>query len=156
MDVNVTIRKAKRSDLDSVHEIEVASFNHPYSKDFLALLLRGKPPTYLNLVAEENEKIVGYTSTRIEDNVGHTLSIAVHPQKRREGIGSRLMQRTLDKLTGKCRAMFLEVRKSNVRAQRFYHALGFRKRRVKKGYYNNGEDAIIYYKLLDRKSTITR
>lgn len=137
------IRKAHLNDLDKIIEVERASFGHPYSKKFLTYLL--KREGQINLVAEDKE-IIGYSSARIEGKLGHILSIAVRPNRRREGIGTKLMQATLNSLQGKCKSLFLEVRESNKKGQKFYSALSFKKKGVKENYYANGENAIIYRK----------
>lgn len=130
------------TDLDSIWEIENTSFDHPYSRKFLQYLLSSD--NTLNLVAETSRKVIGYSSLKIEGNLAHLLSIAVHPQKRREGIGSKLMQSMRKRLKNACERLFLEVRQSNKGAQKFYQKLGLQMRGRKKGYYSNGEDALIY------------
>lgn len=141
--MNLKIRKARLSDLGQIIEIERESFDHPYSKAFLIYLL--KREDQINLVAED-KRIIGYSSTRIEGELGHILSIAVHPNRRREGVGTKLMQTILNSLQEKCRGLFLEVRECNKKGQKFYNALSFKEKGVKENYYENDEDAIIYSK----------
>lgn len=147
MNKQVKIRNASVNDLDAIHDIERESFAHPYSKKFLAYLLNRNQQ--INLVAKRGSKIVGYSSTRVEGDSGHVLSIAIHPKWRREGAGTELMKHTMETLKEQnCKGMFLEVRRSNTTAMKFYKKMGFEKKKIKKNYYENGEDAFIYYKSL--------
>lgn len=152
----VTIRKATPKDLEAIYRIERKSFAHPYSKKFLSYLLKRKQQ--INLVAENRNKIVGYSSTRLERDIGHILSIAVHLGWRQKGIGTELINYTMKALKDQnCKGMFLEVRRSNTTAMKFYKELGFEKKNIKKNYYENGEDAFIYYKsLTDNNHCIKR
>ena len=72
----------------------------------------------------------------------------MHPEFRRCGAGSRI----IDKLLEICRSegiksLTLEVRKSNIPAQRLYEKYGFKAEGIRKGYYSdNGEDALIMWR----------
>jgi ribosomal protein S18 acetylase RimI-like enzyme len=41
--------------------------------------------------------------------------------------------------------VFLEVRRSNIAANRLYKALGFEEVGIRRGYYENGENAIVMH-----------
>lgn len=64
------------------------------------------------------------------------LTLAVHPDFRRRGIGKALVQNVLGK--GK---VFLEVAVCNNRAAALYEACGFVKAGLRRGYYRDGSDA---------------
>jgi len=83
---------------------------------------------------------------------GHIANVAVHPHFRGRGLGQLLMMQ----LMTACRAlgglaMTLEVRESNVTAQSLYRKLGFTSVGVRPHYYNNGEDAVIMWAILEEK-----
>lgn len=82
--------------------------------------------------------------------VGHLVSIAVKREYRRRGIGSALLRRTIEVVSGRYNAnsIYLEVRVSNEPAIRLYEKHGFVKARVVSGYYSDGEDAYIMVKRL--------
>ena len=65
------------------------------------------------------------------------------------GIGSKLYL-TLENKTKElnAREILLEVRKSNIKAQKFYEKFGFKEIFVRPKYYKNGEDALILRKEL--------
>lgn len=136
------IRPFSPSDLDRILQIEKQSFpKSPYDwATFLNLHLL-YPETFLVYIdptcgAEEGE-ICGYI---IFSEDGHLISIAVHPQHRREGIGKELIERAMN--IPRLKKAWAEVRKSNHGAQAFYLKMGFKIRGVVPNYYGN-EDALI-------------
>jgi ribosomal-protein-alanine N-acetyltransferase len=144
----VTIRKALFSDFDKIVEVEVSSFKRPYTPTLLFSLLHLHGDMfYVALVGEE---IVGYAvgAKRREGN-GHVISIAVRPEWRRKGIGTKLMETLLNafKKRGLKRAV-LEVAVSNREAIAFYERLGFKTITLLKGYYPWREDAYLMDKEL--------
>ncbi|MQR98049.1 GNAT family N-acetyltransferase [Gluconobacter aidae] len=64
------------------------------------------------------------------------LTLAVHPDFRRRGIGKSLVQNVLGK--GK---VFLEVSVCNIQAAALYEKCGFVKAGLRRGYYRDGSDA---------------
>jgi len=85
----------------------------------------------------KEEEILGYI---IFTQEGHIISIAVHPQDRRKGIGTQLLQRAMK--TPRLKKVWAEVRRSNQGAQAFYAKFGFQIAGVVPNYYGN-EDALI-------------
>ena len=85
----------------------------------------------------KKEEILGYI---IFTQDGHIISIAVHPQDRRKGIGAQLLQRAMK--TPHLKKVWAEVRRSNQGAQAFYSKLGFQITGLVPNYYGN-EDALI-------------
>jgi ribosomal protein S18 acetylase RimI-like enzyme len=86
---------------------------------------------------QKKEEILGYI---IFTQDGHIISIAVHPQDRRKGIGAQLLQRVMK--TPHLKKVWAEVRRSNQGAQAFYSKLGFQITGLIPNYYGN-EDALI-------------
>ena len=77
--------------------------------------------------------------------VGHVKDIAVHPGWRGRGIGTRLLDRALSVLAaGGARRAKLEVRAGNREAQKLYRSFGFSPDHVVSGYYDDGEDALLF------------
>ncbi len=74
------------------------------------------------------------------------LYIYVRPEYRAKKIGHLLMDRVFLELAAKkeIEALFLEVRLSNVPAQKLYQKLDMELIGTRKRYYANGEDALIY------------
>jgi GNAT superfamily N-acetyltransferase len=74
------------------------------------------------------------------------LYIAVHSECRKLGLGEKIFNEMVSILKDdeNQKTLFLEVRMSNVSAQKLYEKVGMHKAEVKKSYYANGEDALIY------------
>jgi len=76
----------------------------------------------------------------------HITAVAVDPQRRRQGLGRRLLQALLQH-AGSLGAEHatLEVSTANTAAQGLYAAAGFRNAGVRRAYYRNGDDALIQW-----------
>ncbi len=74
------------------------------------------------------------------------LYVYVRPQNRGQGLGSQLIGALIDDLYQNTQAetLFLEVRRSNIGAQKLYNAHGFEQVGERKKYYSDGEDALVY------------
>lgn len=108
--------------------------------DGLRKLLLGR--THPQLPAR---RILGYAGIWFMVDEAHLVSIAVRKAHRRQGIGELLLIKAFE-LSAERNANFvtLEVRASNLGAQRLYEKYGFQKVGVRKRYYaDNGEDALI-------------
>ena len=97
------------------------------------------------MVAEQGEKVVGFMIYELHKIKLHILNFAVHPAYRRLGIGSQMVAKLIGKLSSHRRTRItLEVRETNLPAQLFFRAQGFRAVRVLRGFYeDSGEDAFL-------------
>jgi len=140
------IRPFSFSDLDAILEIESQSFpKSPYDWATFVNLQTLYPETFLVCVDTNHdlrEEILGYI---IFSRDGHIISIAVHLQHRRKGIGTYLLRRAMK--TPRLRKVWAEVRKGNHGAQAFYSKMGFQIEGVVPNYYGN-EDALIIQQTL--------
>jgi len=140
------IRRASRKDLEAVYEIEKQSFKDAYPPSFLDFLYEANRGTFL--VAERDGTIVGYIIASADGELGHIISIAIHPSERRKHIGRAIMGEVLNILMNMgVTTVRLEVRRSNLDAQRFYELLGFKRSYALDNYYGD-EEAIVYFKTL--------
>jgi len=146
--INLVFRSVQARDLPAIYEIEKTSFKEPYPPSFIDTLAHLNPETFL--VAEENGRIVGYIVATLQgESLGHIISIAVSPNRRRRGVGSALALRILEVLKKLgAKSVRLEVRRSNGVAQRFYEKLGFKKAWAIKNYYRD-EDAYVFVTMLE-------
>ena len=144
---NVEIREMKKEHLDGVMVVETLSFKIPWSRSsFIEELTNNDLAIYL--VAMSEDKVIGYGGMwRIFDE-GHITNIAVHPEFRRCGIASKLMDKILTICNEKgIKGLTLEVRKSNISAQKLYIKYGFKIEGMRKKYYaDTGEDALIMWR----------
>ncbi len=141
------IRKFRPADLQRVYDIEAKSFKDPYHPIFLINLYELYGDTFL--VAEVDGRVVGYVIARKVSSKGHIIAIAVDPEYRCRGIGRALMLAVEEELKKKgVIELWLEVRVSNRRAMRFYRRVGYVEKGILKGYYGDGEDAVLFKKYL--------
>jgi ribosomal-protein-alanine N-acetyltransferase len=130
------------SDAARVYALERESFPDPYPTYLLDHLMRNERERFF--VAVECGEIVGYSVAAVAGKEGHVISMAVHPSHRRQGIGTDLLSAVVKELAGDgVVGIHLEVRKGNVAAVSFYERMGFRERSQMKGYYADGEDALV-------------
>ena len=102
------------------------------------------------LVAEEEGHVVGFLTTVVVALFDvKILSIAVDKRCQSKGFASMLLQALFEVLRAKgILRLLLEVRLSNIRAQKLYLSLGFNLVNVISAYYQDGEDAYLMEKLL--------
>jgi len=89
--------------------------------------------------------IVGFAGMWIQVDEAHIATIATHPDWRGRGVGQRILLALL-RTAQRCQAqtVTLEVRVSNLVAQRLYHKFGFQEVGRRKAYYqDNREDALL-------------
>jgi [ribosomal protein S18]-alanine N-acetyltransferase len=141
--VTATIRDMTSVDLPAVVALEQAVYPQPWSEALFADELVQPNRSYV--VAETDGVIVGYAGMLIVDHDAHVTTIAVEPSGRRQRLGSRLMLTLLDRaLAAGARHMTLEVRMSNVDAQRLYERFNFTAVGKRKNYYRD-EDALVMW-----------
>lgn len=144
MNVDLVVRDAQERDLVEIERIENASFIDPWTPNMLLAELRD-PKAYF-IVAEVEGMVVGYCCAENLAKEFNLMSIAVHEDFRKLGIGGILIDHLIDfakryRLIG----ITLEVRVSNDAAKALYFSKGFRTEGIRKGYYANGEDADILW-----------
>lgn len=142
------IRPVLRSDLDAVSGLEKLCFKDPYPSYFISQLAEANPETFL--VAIIDDALVGYAVVDRWKGHDHLISIAVHPDSRKRGIGRRLLA-ALEERLEKGRLFRLEARKRNLPAIEFYRGQGFKETGVIQGYYSDGEDAVMMERNLKKE-----
>ena len=140
-------------DIDAVQEVERSSFPVPWPANaFRHELTQNRNARYV--VARSGDRIVGYAGLWLMVDEAHITTFAVHPDQRRQRIGERLLQRIFEVAVAmNAEWLTLEVRASNLPAQRLYEKYGFRRAGVRRRYYSdNNEDALIMWteRLKDR------
>ena len=139
----IELREATYDDLDAIADIERRTFSDPWSRTSFATVI-GQPLMRFT-VATIGDRVVGYVVAWFIGGEGEIGNIAVSPEHREKGIGMRLMEHAL--LAAReydVNAMYLEVRESNVSAQRLYNRWGFVRVGRRRRYYRRpDEDALI-------------
>jgi len=133
-------------DLDEVMRIEKMSFPSPWSRQMFLIDLLDNSSAYY-LVARYQGKVVGYTGFWLIGDEMHIANLAVCPDLRRQKIAQRLLLAGFNLALSKgAQKSTLEVRVSNLAAQRLYEKFGFIRAGIRKGYYSDkNEDAVIMW-----------
>jgi ribosomal-protein-alanine N-acetyltransferase len=141
--VKVHIRWMIRRDMPEVLQTEQESFEYAWTEEDFLKCLRQR--NCIGMVAEHNEKVVGFMIYELHKVKLHVLNFAVHPDYRRQGVGRQMVAKLVGKLSSHRRTRItLAVRETNLAAQLFFKALEFRALRVLRGYYeDSGEDAFL-------------
>jgi len=135
------IRRWQTSDTMAVAEIEAQSFSDPWTEQMLSDALSN--PAFIGFVKEQDGAVCGYIGLIVCVDAEVAL-IAVSPKHRRCGVGEELLRYALQFVGARgVDAVFLEVRASNTPAKGLYKKLGFLPVGERRGYYSDGEDAIV-------------
>lgn len=99
------------------------------------------------LVAVEHGTVAGYGGGWVVADEFHLLNLATAAAYRRQGVATRLLDALLRGAAARgCRSATLEVRRGNEAARALYEQAGFRAEGLRRGYYSDGEDAVIYWR----------
>lgn len=142
----IDIRYMTLEDVDAVHALELKCFTTPWSKDsFIQELTSNKLARYMVLLVDD--EIVSYGGFWIIVDEAHITNIAVDPDRRRLGLGKKLVQGMIDEIQKMgLENVTLEVRDSNVAARNLYAGFGFADAGRRPSYYQEPkEDAIIMW-----------
>lgn len=132
--------------LDDLAEIEKLTFSRPWSYDALAEELQNPLAVFYVAKLTETGRSVGYLGMHHILSEGFISNIAVHPNHRRQGIASALMNKALKYVkTNQLTRLTLEVRVSNTPAIALYKQFGFECNGIRPNFYDSPkEDAAIY------------
>ena len=121
-----------------------------YSRDTFEYLLTA-PESVAYRVVMQNGAMAGFVIGLLEpDHTGHITTIGIAPEHRRRRLASALMQ-TIESgfLRRDVRIVRLEVRSSNLSAQKLYQSLGYSVTQRLPKYYSNGGDGLLMVKSLE-------
>lgn len=135
-------RLMQAADLPRVAALEKLCYPQPWPEDRFRSEL-ANPRAQIEL-AECRGELVGYlVSWRVFDEL-EVQNLATAPSRRRSGIGRQLLQRLRDRaLESGGSRLLLEVRAGNRAAIALYRNFGFQVDGCRKGYYADGEDALL-------------
>ena len=122
--INVHIRWMIRRDMAEVLDIEQASFEFPWlEEDFLRCL---RQRNCIGMVAEYDERVVGFMVYELHKDHLHVLNFTVNPDSQYQGVGRQMVEKLFGKLSKEGRnRVSLEIRETNLVAQLFFQNLGF-------------------------------
>lgn len=137
------LRPARRDDVRAVVAIEQRAFADPWSPRSFADLV--SEPRALFTVVEDDGRVAGYSVIWTAADEAELANIAVDPDCRGRGLGSRLLDAALQAAYARgAAAMYLEVRESNGVARALYASRGFAQVGRRRRYYRHPpEDALV-------------
>ena len=133
------LRPMEPSDLTSAMEIDVLCIPRPWSEAVWRQELESRSSLYLAL--EEEGELFGQIGVRYLSGELHITTLAVRPERRREGHARALIGAALASFP-EAHTVHLEVRPSNTPARALYEALGFTTTGLRRRYYGD-EDALL-------------
>lgn len=142
----LVIRKMEVADVENVMEVERATFTTPWTTDiFYQEIVDNQHAHYF--VMELDQKIIGYVGTWIVIDDAQITNIAVMPAFRGHKLGEKLFLYTIQQAIRRgATRLSLEVRESNVIAQKMYRKFGLVPGGIRKNYYtDNQEDAVVMW-----------
>ncbi len=131
------------ADVPQAAELERLCFTDPWSEASIAYELQS--PISLWLTARDGARVLGYIGSQSVPPESDVMNLAVHPEYRRRGLGTALLQALKEQLALRgVTVLALEVRRSNAEAIALYEKHGFTLAGVRKNYYRTPrEDALI-------------
>ena len=133
------LRQMEPSDLPAAMEIDSLCLPRPWSRAVWRDELGS--PLGLYLVLEQGGEIFAQVGIRHVLDELHVTTLAVRPERRRQGHARTLIGAALGAFP-EARRVHLEVRPSNAAARSLYEALGFATTGLRRRYYGD-EDALL-------------
>ncbi|GIU91255.1 MAG: putative ribosomal-protein-alanine acetyltransferase [Acidimicrobiia bacterium] len=141
--IDTRLRAMTPADIPEAVTIERLVYPQPWSQQvFEEELAR---PDRVYLAADASGRLAGYGGIMFVGDEAHITTLAVHPHHRGRRLGTRLMLGLVEAALDRgARSLTLEVRVSNLPAQRIYRRFGMAPVGVRKRYYRD-EDALIMW-----------
>jgi ribosomal protein S18 acetylase RimI-like enzyme len=152
-DSEFTLRDYTSQDFESLWKLDQLCFvaGIAYTREELSYFLSDK--SGFTIVAERKSDIQGFIVIQREKRqTGHVITIDVHENARRTGLGTQLMDAVESRLSStKCDSILLEVAVDNLPAISFYKRRGYSVLKTIPRYYMNSIDALMLGKKLKNR-----
>ena len=139
----ISFRALTEADIPAIEAIETTAFYDAWNENMLRNELDNALTTYV--VMESEGKIIGYAGFWLVAGEAQVTRVAVLEELRGLGLGTRLTAALVNKAWELgAEAVTLEVRESNLAAQKAYLTCGFASEGIRPNYYeDNHENAVI-------------
>lgn len=144
----IVLREMEEKDSEQIAKLEKEIFEDAWTKSGIEETWR-EPHSFI-VVAEEEDKVIGYCIVYYVLDEAEIARIAVTGTKRHEGVGSKLLAKTEEKC-GRLHVgrILLEVRESNIMARKFYIKQRFIEDGIRKNFYESPrENAVLMSKII--------
>ena len=141
----INFRPMVQADIPALVQLEAESFYDAWNENMLRNELDNELTTYL--VMEVAGELVGYAGFWLVAGEAQITRVAVLEAERGQGYGTRLTAQLVNKAWAMgAEAITLEVRESNMAAQKAYLTCGFASEGIRPNYYeDNHENAVIMW-----------
>lgn len=145
-EIRIRIRKTKTNDISAIASIEQQQFHHPWKKSYLTDELSHDISYFYAAEDLLTHQVAGYIIFWIVEDLLELHKIVTAENYKRKGIGKKLFLFMLEVAKKrKVKDIFLEVRKSNTEAIKFYESFHFELAGIREAYYQEpSEDALIF------------
>jgi len=152
---DMIFREMGLADVPVIAGLERDIYPQPWSEGIFRDELARSDRFYV--VAESDGEVLGFAGLMLIDEDAHVTTLAVRPDNREVGLGTRLMLKLIDAaLTQGSRNVTLEVRATNTGAQRLYEKFDMAAVGVRKHYYRDDDAVIMWVTDIDRPEYATR
>ncbi len=141
----IRFREMAAADIPAVVRIEAGSFYDAWNSSMLLNEINNSLTNYL--VMEAGSRLIGYAGFWLVAGEAQITRVAVDEEERGQGYGTRLTAALVSRAWELgAEAITLEVRESNLAAQKAYLTCGFASEGVRPNYYeDNHENAVIMW-----------
>ena len=141
----ISFRALTEADIPAIEAIEATAFYDAWNENMLRNELDNALTTYV--VMESEGKVIGYAGFWLVAGEAQVTRVAVLEELRGLGLGTRLTAALVNKAWEQgAEAVTLEVRESNLAAQKAYLTCGFASEGIRPNYYeDNHENAVIMW-----------
>lgn len=141
----ITFREMTAADVKAVVAIEAESFYDAWNENMVLGEVNNSLTHYL--IMEADGKTIGYAGFWLVAGEAQVTRVAVTKEERGKNYGTRLTAALINKAWElEAEAVTLEVRESNIAAQRAYLTCGFASEGIRPNYYeDNHENAVIMW-----------
>ncbi|MBO1768471.1 ribosomal protein S18-alanine N-acetyltransferase [Allobranchiibius sp. GilTou38] len=143
------------TDIDTLVELEQRLFvDDAWSARTWWSELAGRPQR-VYLVAQDDDRVVGYAGLSVAGDVADVMTIAVAPGAQGTGVGRLLLEELVAQASAAAvSVVLLEVRSDNDPARKLYERNGFEQIGVRRRYYQPGDiDALVMRRHLRQEET---
>jgi len=137
------IKWTMRKDLPQMISIEGFCFEFPWDEQIFVEYLRKR--NIIGMCYKDNEIVKGFIIYCLQKNHLEILSLAVHPNYQRQGIGKALLDKIVSKIDGERRRFIsLNIRETNMGGLKFFAKYGFKAVELVRDFYDDtSEDSIV-------------
>jgi [ribosomal protein S18]-alanine N-acetyltransferase len=140
------IREMLEQDIPTITKQETLVFGDTLGEDLILSDFKLNPYSHY-FVIEINKEVSGYVGIWIAHENAQVINFYIIPEYQDMGFGTTLFDFVIELCEmSSVINLTLEVRVSNLKAQKFYEKYGFVPISKRNQYYNNGEDALVLLK----------